>query len=317
MREQLHRSFRLGALASLTAAAFLTLFSPAALAQDGGAIKIRVATVDNGFKCDPAPSVNCLGDQDGDFVIQVPQGSLIEVTFVWSHLSYPQEEHIILLEGYKLETDKLTSGHREETITFIADMAGSFNLKCDLECDVHDLLQRGQLKVSRGGAASAPSFTKTSLSLTPSLWVTIGDPVQLMAVLTDVSGKPVPKSGISFVLNSAFAGTTAKMALGEARTDANGVAFFEYRPTLDMKQHAITASYEGGGIYDGSGQSVVIEQLGPPPLAYETEPPGLEGFRVAARRGLFAGAIAVWVLLGAVILRAVSIVMDKPEAKTL
>ncbi len=317
MREYLPRSIVRSALASLLAVAFLALISPAALAQDGGAIKVRVATEDSGFKCDPAPSVNCVGDQEGDFIIQVPQGSLVELTFMWSHVGYVQEEHIIVLEGYKLETDKINSGHREETIKFIADKAGSFNIKCDLECDLHDFLQRGTLKVSRGGGggAAAPAFTKTSLSLTPSLFITSVDPVQFMAVLSGADGKPVSKAGIDFSLTVDFAGTSGRMRLGSAKTDANGVAFFDYRPKVDMAKHLVLARFEGAGIYEGAENQISIEQVSVPSANYETEPAGLEGFRVAARRGLFAGAITVWVVFAAVIFRAVSIARDKPETK--
>jgi hypothetical protein len=60
---------------------------------------------------------------------------------------------------------------------------------------------------------------------------------------------------------------------------------------------------------------VVIEQIGAPIPAYETESIGLEGLRALALR-VFAGiAIAVWLTLALVLFRAVSVkwVREKSE----
>ncbi|MBI4674090.1 MAG: hypothetical protein HY741_20795 [Chloroflexi bacterium] len=45
--------------------------------------------------------------QTGDFTIEVNQGDLVELTFTWAHQGYVNEEHVMVLEGYKLEWDKL------------------------------------------------------------------------------------------------------------------------------------------------------------------------------------------------------------------
>ncbi|MBE0609496.1 MAG: hypothetical protein IH609_08960, partial [Dehalococcoidia bacterium] len=56
---------------------------------------------------------------DGSFeptVIEVEQGKLVELTFVWSHVAYLEEEHIMVIPGYKLETEKIDAEHRETTV---------------------------------------------------------------------------------------------------------------------------------------------------------------------------------------------------------
>ncbi|MBI3953906.1 MAG: Ig-like domain repeat protein [Chloroflexi bacterium] len=279
-----------------------------ALAQGPEPVKIRVETVDAGFKCAPV-SKNCLGDQSGDFIIEVEQGSLVELTFAWAHVGYAHEEHIMVLPGYRLETDKLTSEHREATMKFVADKPGSFNFKCDLECEVHDYLQRGRLKVSRGGSggAAAAALTPTALALTPSSWVTAGDPLSLMAVLKDAQGTPVSKGEVRFYLDAEFAGTKGKMEIGTAKTDKNGVALLSYRPALAARQQKITAHFEGMGVYGESQQAVELQEVGVPPPAYTTAPVGLESIRHWAPTALAAAVLAVWSVFGFVLYQAIGI----------
>lgn len=298
-----------GAAAAALALAALAVRPPAAEAQAGAeALKVRVETTDSGFRCAAGTTAACIGEREGDFFVEVEQGRLVELTFVWAHQGYVQEEHIIVLEGYKLESDEITFEHRETTLKFIAEKPGSFNFKCDLECEVHDYLQRGTLKVSRGGGggAAAAVFTPTKLEVTPSTWATAGDPVSLVVSLRDSGGNPVPKAEVSLSLAAGFAGTQGQMQLGHVKTDANGVGFFEYRPTVPMPKHAITARFEGAGIFDGSEQKLVIEEAAAPPSAFEMEPVGLEIFRARAPAVFGGVAIAIWAVFGFVVYQAVS-----------
>ncbi len=295
--------------AAAAVALALAVWTPAVQAQAGAeALKVRVETTDSGFRCAAGTAAACIGDREGDFIVEVEQGRLVELTFSWAHQGYPEEEHIIVLDGYKLETDEITAGHREATLNFIADKSGSFNFKCDLECEVHDFLQRGVLRVTRGGGGgpAAPVFTPTKLEVTPSTWATVGDPVSLLVSLRDSDGKPVPKAEVALTLAAGFAGVQAPMALGHIKTDANGVGFFEYQPTVPMQQHAITARFEGAGVFDGSEHKLVIEQAALPPPAFETEPVGLEGFRERAPAVFGGMAIVVWAAFGFVLYQVVS-----------
>jgi len=274
-------------------------------AQEPEALKIRVETTDSGFRCVSQGS-NCIGEQNGDFIIEVGQGSLVELTFAWAHQGYSQEEHIIVLEKYNLETDEINTEHREATLKFIADKPGAFNFKCDLECEIHDYMQRGYLKVKRGGT-SAATYTPTKVSLIPSSWVTAGDPVNLMAILRDNNGNPVPKAEVTFFVDAEFGGAKGKMLLGKIKTDANGVAFLDYQPYLAHEHHVITARFEGMGIYSESEEAIEVQELGMPPPAYRMEAIGLEGIRRAAPLALAFTVALVWMILGFILFQALGV----------
>lgn len=280
-------------LSAAVLALLLIVAGPHRLAHASGPepVKIRVEVTDAGFN-----------DEPGDFVIEVEQGALVELTFVWAHQGYVQEEHIFVLEGYKLESDKIDFHNRETTVTFVADQPGTFDFKCDLDCELHDYLQAGHLKVGRGGGGgAAASLTPTTLTVSPSSWVSVGDPITLMAVLKDASGVPVPKAELHFRVDAEFVGTRGQMKIGTARTDANGVAFLDYQPTLALQQQTITAHFEGLGIYDESEQAIVIKEVVTPPPAYTVAPPSLEPVRHWAPLALTGVLLSVWLIFGFVL----------------
>jgi hypothetical protein len=260
-------------------------------------VKIRIPITDTGFDSHP-----------DDYTIEVEQGTLVEITFVWSHQAYPREEHIIVFEGYKVETDKINADHRESTVKFIADKSGTFGFKCDIECDLHDHLQKGILKVTpRGGAGGGASFTATKLDLKPSTYATGGDPVNITAMLRDVKGTPVPKADIVFTLAAEFVGTKGDMVIGSARTDTNGIAFFEFKPTFGMKEQKVTAHFSRMGIYDQSDGSVTVEEVDVQPAAYESTPVGLESVAQWAPLLLLVVVLGVWLTLAYVFYQVIAI----------
>ncbi|MBI4308503.1 MAG: hypothetical protein HY684_06840 [Chloroflexi bacterium] len=291
---------------------------PQHVAHADDPVKIRVELTDGGF--------NGKGD---DFTIDVEQGKLVELTFVWAHKAFLRDEHIMVLQGYKLESEKLTAEHREATFKFIADKPGTFNFKCDLDCEVHDALARGYLKVGRGvSGGGAAALTPTSLTVSPSSWATDGDTVTLMATLKDAKGAPVSKAEVLFLLDAEFVGAKSKMEIGAAKTDANGVAFLEFKPTLAVERYAITARFEGMGVYGESQQAIEIQALGTPPPAYVMEPVGLGiipswaaplmlsaggqslAQQVASRwptTALALAVLAIWAILGFILYQAFSI----------
>lgn len=296
-------------LAALVMAAF-SVGHATAQSPVGDALEVRIKTTDAGFECAAEDSTTCLGEQDGDFVVEVPQGQLIKMTFEWAHVGYVQEHHVVLLGGYKLETDELTFEHRESSLTFIADKAGTFNFKCDSECDLHDYMQRGYLKVLRGGGGGgtgAATFTPTRLSVIPSTDVSVGDPVSMLLELRDENGFAVPKARLNLFVDAEFVGTSNRMHIGAVVTDPNGVAFYDYSPRLGPGAHAITVQYDGGGIYAESASKLVIQQVGEPPSAYETEPIGLEDIRTWAPRVFAGSALVVWLTILTVLGRAIGV----------
>ncbi|MBI2938797.1 MAG: hypothetical protein HYY04_00030 [Chloroflexi bacterium] len=268
-------------------------------------VKIRVEVTDTGFNGQPEP------------VVEIEQGQMVELTFVWAHKGYLHEEHIIVLEGYKLESDKLTAENREYTFKFIADKAGSFGFKCDLDCEVHNSLQRGQIKVKgTGSSAASPAgakaaLTATTLTLRPSTWLGEDSPMTIMASLRDPKGAPVSKAEVRFFVDAEFAGTKGKMEVGRAKTDANGIAFFDYRPTLAAPDQKLTARFEGMGLYGESQQVVEIKLGGVPSPAYTVAPRGLEAIRRGAPVVLVLVILGVWTTFGFVLFQIWGIFRDR------
>lgn len=206
------------------------------------ATKITVKTTDGGFE----PST-----------IEVEQGKLVEITFVWDHKSHGNEKHIIVLEGYNVESEQIDAQNKESTIKLVASKPGTFTFKCDVECDTHDFLQTGVLKVKAGAGGGAAALTKTKISIEPS-GISIRDGrVTVAAFLLDDKGQPVPKADISFFIDQTFAGRTGLAQVGEERTGPTGQAKLVYEPTR-TGTIKLTARFEGAGIYDASEQVVDI-----------------------------------------------------------
>ncbi len=243
----------------------------------------------------------------GEFTIEVEQGQLVELTFVWAHRAHTQEEHIIVLEGYKLETGKINALHREDAIKFIAEKPGTFTFKCDLDCDLHERLQKGHLKVKAGGSAGGAARTPTNLALTPSSWRTQGEIVSLMTVLKDNKGAPVSKAEVRYFVDAEFVNVKDKMEVGTTKTDANGVAFLDYRPTFTTPKQKITAVFEGMGIYAESQQAIELEETAPLPPAYIPASAGLDDIRRYAPFALAAVVLGVWTTYGFVLFQVFGI----------
>jgi hypothetical protein len=263
--------------------------------------QIRIAIMDGGFD----------GVAD-EYNVEVEQGQLVEITFVWAHKAYVQDEHIFVIDGYKLETPKIDSGHKEATLRFVADKVGTFAIHCDLECDAHAALQRANLKVKPasggGGTSAASARLATTLTIKPSMTlVATGDIVDLMTTLRDKNGAPVAKADIQYFVETTFGGVKGKMNIGHVRTDVNGVAFFDYQPALSDTNQKITAQFDISGLYDESAQSVDIQLVGQPLPAYRQAPIGLESLRDLAPYGLMALVLGIWCLFAFVMFQALSV----------
>jgi hypothetical protein len=306
MIRKLHPLLQLVLCLVLVASLVLQLHQPAyAAPHDADPVKLRVEITDQGF-----------GGKSDDFVIEVEQGSLVELTFVWAHKAFANDEHIFVLEGYKLEAEKIDANHREATIKFVADKLGVFDFHCDTECSSHDYLQLGHLKVkpaSSGGASgSVAARIPLNLAVIPSSkLIAAGESVVLRAVLKDDKGAPVQKAVVHFYLDAEFAGTKHAMEIGRGKTDGNGVAFVDYRPTLPGETQKITARVEAFGVYADSEQTFELKQIGDPLPAYRTAPVGLEDIRALAPYGLALVVVGVWATFAFVMFQALSVARVK------
>lgn len=125
-------------------------------------------------------------------------------------------------------------------------------------------------------SGSEPAKTPTVLTVSPSSWATDGKTVTVMATLKDSEGNPVRWAEMRFLLEAGFAGTKGSMEIGVAKTDANGVAALDFKPTLAADRYAITAVFAGMGTYGESQQAIELQATAVPPPAYTMEPVGLD-----------------------------------------
>lgn len=222
-------------------------------------VKIRVEVNADGFN----------HNGGADFNIDVEQGQLVEITFVWADEKNPDDEHIFVLDGYKLRSEKINSTHRETTLKFIADKVGKFGFKCDIDCENHDLLQKGHLNVKAGGtgAGSDAARTPTGLAVTASASGAQGS-TTLTAVLKDADGAPIPDAEVSFFANAEFVATQGQMEVGRAKTSPTGVATIDYQPIPEAQK--VTARFEPMGVYGGSEQTIDVKQTDNRPGYRET-----------------------------------------------
>jgi hypothetical protein len=279
-------------------------------AQEHEPMRIVLEITDAGYNCLEGCDNVLFTENIWGPTIEVKQGQLVELVFMWAHQAYPREEHIMVLEEYNLEWDEITYHNREASLRLIADQPGTFMFKCDLKCDLHDYMQRGYLTVTHGNeesGAALRSDTSLTLNASPSPWVAAGESVTVQSVLKDKEGAPVPRANILFYLDAEFAGVQQKMEVGKGRTDAAGTAALEFRPTLAMEYQNITARFEGMGVYAESQEVIELQVFGEPPPAYSLAPIGLESIRFGVSLGFIAVVLGVWMVFAFVAYQIVRI----------
>lgn len=251
--------------------------------------KIRVEITDNGFNGRP------------DFTLEVDQGRQVELTFVFAQKGTLGDGHIVMLKGYGVETPEINYYNPEATLKFIADKPGTFEMTCDLDCEIHDKLQKAHLKVTAGAVSggAAVTYLPTTLSAYPSAWETSGEPVQLSLSLKDGSGSPVPRANVRVFVETEFAGTKGRMEIAGLKTDAKGAAVASYKPTFPGRQ-VVTAQFEGVGLYAESQQSFQLQVKDVEP-AYVVGPRGLEGVSDRIPIGIALVMASIWSTFGFVV----------------
>jgi len=260
-----------------------------ALADDQP-VKITVKITDSGFQPD---------------TIEVSAGQIVEITFVWAHQAYPNEEHIIVFEGVKAESDKITKANPEATVKFVATTPGTFGFKCDIECDLHDSLQKGVLKV-KAGSGTAAALQPSKISVEPSGVAVRAETVKVSALLLDKDGQPIPKAEVTFYSPRKFMGREGLVEVGIAKTGPTGQANLSYKPTTTEAQK-IVVRFEGGGLYDASETTVDVpgSRLFGPAKA-ETHI-SLKGLRDWAPLGFITIILGIWAAFAFMLYQAWSI----------
>lgn len=137
--------------------------------------------------------------------------------------------------------------------------------------------------------------------------VPLGNTARIMARLEDAQGNPIPNATIVFTIPTAFAGTVAEMNIGEAQTNAEGIAILDYQLRIEG-QNQFIARFYGTDTYQPADDSAVVLATGTKQLAQRTE-----GVRVP----VLGSWTLVVVLLGvwSVYLVVLFLVSQIPEAR--
>ncbi len=260
-------------------------------AQTPAPVQIRVEITDQGFNGQP-----------GDFNIEVEQGQLVELTFVFAETENVGDQHVIKLEGYNLETDAIDYYHREGTLKFTAGKPGTFGFTCVIMCSIHEFLQNGHLvvKPSAGGAAgpaAAASQQPTAIGVAAPGSVTLGQTVTLQAKLVGIGGVPIPKERIDFTTNTRFLQATGDMVLAEATTDATGLAVAQF-VARQSGTLTFTAVFAGDNNYAASEGSAQVTVTGNQQLYQQQAGVLLPGLNAPPGQNQLAGVVPHWFLSG-------------------
>jgi hypothetical protein len=259
-------------------------------AQAPQPVKIRVPVTDNGWN-----------GQGANFSLTVEEGQLIELTFVFEQKVHLTDEHIFILDGYNLEWEKIDYSHPEATVRFLADKPGSFRLKCDLDCEIHDLLKNGTLVVARkgaggaappaGGAAAPDTRAESKLTVSAPVSANTGETTPLTVNAVDPAGKPVAGARVHLFEVVTFLGSLKQdVEVAAATTGKDGQATLSYAARRTGTR-SLKVAFDGN--VDHRATSLALElPVADAGSTYEVKPPpGIPG----VNRFLVSGVImTVW-----------------------
>jgi len=179
--------------------------------------------------------------------LEVVEGQTVEITFVYADDASQDNQHILYISGYKIQTDTLSKDNPEVTVKFTADKTGEFSINCILECAGHNNLQNGKLVVSPAAAGSQPvktTATTASLTMDTPDQAETGQSLTLAALVKDNLDKPVADAQVKFFIESDFF-VKGMMEIGETVTNEQGLAKIDYIPNEAGVIHVV-ARYEAG-----------------------------------------------------------------------
>lgn len=283
------RLARFTAVLSIVVIAFagaLVLGSGRMALADDGPVKVTIKVGDKGF--DPES-------------VDVPMGSAVEITFVWDTTNHPDDQHIIVIPGLKLESEKIDKNNKQTVVKFVATKSGDFLFKCDFECDTHDLDQHGHINVTAGGGAGGSgggggaALLASKIVVDPANGVVVnGNSVAISANLQDKDGKPISRAEVTFLAEHMFLGRHGQVPIAVGKTDANGNAYAVYHPT-NTDGGKLIARYDGGGQYDKSELVFNLAGSGQfQPKAAPNSDDDLHGMKTAAPVVFVLVIVSLW-----------------------
>ncbi len=288
--------------------------------------QIRVVEPPGAHPMDPlqvtvSVSYKGLNEQKG-LEIEAVVGQVVEITFVWADDAVPDNAHRLLLRGYELRTALIDSENREQTLSFVADRNGTFELVCDWRCEGHkEALQSARLVVRDPHAGmgpatlAAPNLVLARVAAPPAGAAApegATEPVTISATMSDPLGQPIAGAPVRFSLWTAFGGVESDMEIGERFTDERGVAGLVYVPTT-VGEHEFVARFAGSDILAPGEQRlrITVERaVG----VYVVAPRGLDLVARYAPPAIALVVLGIWSTFAYVLYQVVRIRAGRPSA---
>jgi len=224
-------------------------------------------------------------------VVEVTEGELVEITFVYGDSHLPQDNpHVIFIEGLGLESPQISRARPEVAVRVTAEHSGRLLFKCTAYCTGHDRLQAGYLRVRPAAATGAVPAATTRLQLLAAPPDVPGAKAALRAQLSSDDGQPVEGVLVRFEQQATLV-KTGWAPIGGARTDGRGVALMEYAPFGDAERVPVRALFEGTVRYQAAQAEVVLEL---PALVSWWAPPEEVRVPIVGTWLLWAIVAAVW-----------------------
>lgn len=200
----------------------------------------RIEVSKNNFK-------NTSENTSGELRIEVQEGQEVVITFVYADDPSIDNQHIIYIGGYKIQTKILSKDNLEDTIKFTANKTGEFPITCIDECTGHQNLQGGILAVLPATGSGPESKSIVILALDAPDHTETGQPLTLAALIKDELDKPVAGSFIKFFVESNFF-VNELMDIGEVVTDEQGLAKIDYTPNQPGVLRVVARYEVGSGL---------------------------------------------------------------------
>ena len=222
---------------------FFLVFPGMALAEDMSTKDTTSSTQQGNNKFRVEVSKKGFNNTSEELRLEVVEGQEVEITFVYADDASRDNQHIMYIGGYKIQTDILGKDNPEVTVKFTANKTGEFPITCIMECAGHQNLQNGKLVVSPA-AGSQPVMTTVTLTMDTPDQAETGQPLTLVALIKDDLDKPVADAQVKFFLESDFF-VKSMMEIGETVTNEQGLAKIDYIPN-QAGVIRVVARYEAG-----------------------------------------------------------------------